>query len=202
MARLPDDIREFMKAHGVREDEVWPVPGGRAYAVKHKTLERIALEKGIVFDAPQIIEANGPEKCAALCVTGRINGRSEWSIGEAAPANNKNQYPFAMAEKRAKDRVILKLLSAHGTIYSEDEAEDFKQPASAPPPPKASTDDDQAVMALLKAMNMSRNASELTKWAADNKAAIDKLGAEAKGRVRDAYGDLLFELRQVESANG
>jgi hypothetical protein len=32
-----------------------------------------------------------------------------------------------MAEKRAKDRVILKLLSAHGALYSEAEADEFVQ---------------------------------------------------------------------------
>ena len=31
-----------------------------------------------------------------------------------------------MAEKRAVDRVILKLLGVHGDMYSEEEAEDFK----------------------------------------------------------------------------
>jgi hypothetical protein len=31
-----------------------------------------------------------------------------------------------MAEKRAKDRVILKLVGLHGYVYSEDEADDFK----------------------------------------------------------------------------
>jgi hypothetical protein len=40
-------------------------------------------------------------------------------------------YPFAMAEKRAKDRVILKLIALHGLVYSEDDSDEFK--ASAPP---------------------------------------------------------------------
>jgi transcription initiation factor IIF auxiliary subunit len=31
-----------------------------------------------------------------------------------------------MAEKRAKDRVILKLVGLHGDVYSEEEADDFK----------------------------------------------------------------------------
>ena len=44
-----------------------------------------------------------------------------------SPKNNKNAYPIAMAEKRAKDRVILKLLAAHGDLYSEEEADDFKR---------------------------------------------------------------------------
>jgi hypothetical protein len=164
MARLPDDIRDFMKAHGVREDEVWPVPGGKAFAVKHKALERIAADKGISFDPPQIIEANGPEKCAALCVTGRINGRAEWSIGEAAPANNKNQYPFAMAEKRAKDRVILKLLSTGAALYSEDEADDFRQP---PATTAAATSADSKRLWITTAetvINAATDADELAAW--------------------------------------
>ena len=53
--------------------------------------------------------------------------RTEWSIGEATPYNNKNGYPFAMAEKRAKDRVILKLVGIAGDVYSSEEADDFKQ---------------------------------------------------------------------------
>jgi hypothetical protein len=32
-----------------------------------------------------------------------------------------------MAEKRAKDRVILKLVGLHGDVYSEEEADDFKE---------------------------------------------------------------------------
>ena len=47
-------------------------------------------------------------------------------MGEASPKNNKNAYPWAMAEKRAKDRVILKLIGLHGLVYSEQEADEFK----------------------------------------------------------------------------
>ena len=31
-------------------------------------------------------------------------------------------YVYAMAEKRAKDRVILKLIELHGLVYSEEES--------------------------------------------------------------------------------
>ena len=54
---------------------------------------------------------------------GHLNDRSEWSYGEASDKNCQNKYPLAMAEKRAKDRVILKLVGLHGYIYSEDEME-------------------------------------------------------------------------------
>ena len=59
-------------------------------------------------------------------VRGRHSNNEAWSIGESAPYNTKNSYPYAMAEKRAKDRVILKLIGMHGDTYSEDEADDFK----------------------------------------------------------------------------
>lgn len=125
---LPKEIAEFMARYAVSFDEVWKIPQGTAYAVKHRALERVAADQKINFDPPQVIEARSSEKIAVLCVTGRMGERSEWSIGEASPANNKNAYAFAMAEKRGKDRVILKLLNAHGALYSEDEADDFKRP--------------------------------------------------------------------------
>jgi hypothetical protein len=114
-----------MKTYGIDSDEVWEVRRGGTWAVKHSALERVAAAQGITFDEPKPLEARGPDQCAALIVTGRMGARSEWSIGEAAPGNNKNAYPYAMAEKRGKDRVILKLLNAHGAVYSEAEADEF-----------------------------------------------------------------------------
>lgn len=117
---------DFMKAHKITDDEVWAVRPG-IYAVKHSALERVAGERGITFAEPKPLEARGPDKCAALVITGKMGDRTEWSIGEASPGNCKNAYPFAMAEKRGKDRVILKLLSVHGAVYSESEADDFAE---------------------------------------------------------------------------
>src|SRR6185312_11646839 len=128
MPSLPKEVADFMKEYGVTSDEVWPVPGGKAYAVKHKALERIAIEKGITFDRPSVVACDLVNKSMVICTFGKMGDRSEWSFGEASPANNKNQYMAAMAEKRSRDRVILKLLAAHGDIYSEEEADDFKRP--------------------------------------------------------------------------
>ena len=124
---LPAAIAEFMQKHKVGTDEIWAVPGGRAYAVKHSALERIAFQNDIVFGLPQIVEADGANGIATMIVTGKLGDFEQWSIGEASPKNNKNAYAFAMAEKRAKDRVILKLLNIHGILYSEEEADDFKR---------------------------------------------------------------------------
>jgi hypothetical protein len=132
MPSLPKEVADFMKEYGVTSDEVWPVPGGKAYAVKHKALERIANEKGIVFERPSVVACDLASKSMVICTFAKMGERTEWSFGEASPANNKNQYMAAMAEKRSRDRVILKLLSKHGDLYSEEEADDFKQPRQNP----------------------------------------------------------------------
>jgi len=123
--KLDPEISEILKAHGCGKDDVWDCHG--TWVVLHKTLEKIAAKEGVQFDPPQIIEANSKDKIVAVCVVGRKGDKVEWSFGEAAPGNNKNSYPYAMAEKRAKDRVILKLVGLHGWTYSEDEADDFRE---------------------------------------------------------------------------
>lgn len=125
MARKLDPaIADVLRQYGFGPDACWDCHG--TWVVFHKVLEQIAAKAGIVFAPPQIVEADGGNKIAALCASGSLGDKSEWSIGEAAPGNNKNAYPWAMAEKRAKDRVILKLIGLHGLAYSEDEADDFR----------------------------------------------------------------------------
>jgi hypothetical protein len=122
---------------------VWRVQG--TAVIYHKTLERIAAQAGIVFEPPTIIRSERDE--AVILVTGRLPGakpgaeRVEWSLGEALVNVNyrvsgkQAAYVYAMAEKRGKDRVILKLIELHGLVYSEEEAdevravdEDFEEP--------------------------------------------------------------------------
>lgn len=128
--KLDPVIAETLKKYGFGPEAVWDCHG--AWVVYHRCLELIAAKAGVVFEPPMVIEANGRDGVAAICVTGRIGDKVVWSIGEASPKNCKNTYPFAMAEKRAADRVILKLIGLHGLAYSEEEADDFKAPAPAP----------------------------------------------------------------------
>lgn len=137
MARPSKAVMDFMEKYSVASDEIWEVHGS-TWVVKHKALERVAAEQGVIWDRPAMIETNSKDGIVALCVFGKIGDRLEWSIGEASPKNCKNAYYYAMAEKRAKDRVILKLLAAHGELYSEEEADDFKQPRQNPHVTRAS----------------------------------------------------------------
>lgn len=121
-------------------DDVWKVQS--ATVIKHKALERLAAAAKIEFAAPTVIRADRDE--AVILVTGKLGDRSEWSIGEALVNVNYRvtgkmaAYVYAMAEKRAKDRVILKLAGLHG-IYSEDEADEFRQDAKSRLEPDAKT---------------------------------------------------------------
>ena len=129
---------------------VWRVQG--TAVIYHKTLERIAAQAGIVFEPPTVIRAERDE--AVILVTGRLPGgtsgskpgaeRVEWSMGEALVNVNyrvsgkQAAYVYAMAEKRGKDRVILKLIELHGLVYSEEEADEFR----AHQPPVRAVDED------------------------------------------------------------
>jgi hypothetical protein len=113
---------------------VWRVQGQAV--IYHKALERIAAQAKIAYDPPTIVRAERDE--AVILVTGRMGDRVEWSIGEALIGVNyrvsgkQAAYVYAMAEKRAKDRVILKLIELHGLVYSEEEADEFRQGRPAP----------------------------------------------------------------------
>lgn len=137
MASANDKIREVLGRYDVPyEGNVWAVQG--TPVIKHMALELVAARAEIEFDKPTILRAERDE--AVILVAGHIcaiNSGSKtmhaWSIGEALVNINykvsgkQAAYVYAMAEKRAKDRVILKLVGLHGQAYSEDEADDFKQ---------------------------------------------------------------------------
>jgi hypothetical protein len=130
-------IREVLERYGESYDTrkggtVWEVQG--TPVISHKCLERVAARAGIVFEKPTILRAERDE--AVIMVAGSLDKRSEWSIGEALVNVNyrvsgkQAAYVYAMAEKRGKDRVILKLVELHGLAYSEEEADEFRgQPA-------------------------------------------------------------------------
>jgi hypothetical protein len=221
---------EFMERYGVESDEVWEVRRGGAWAIKHAALERIALATNITFDPPVVIEANSAQGVAVVCVTGRMADRSEWSIGEASPANCKNAYCFAMAEKRGKDRVILKLLNSHGAVYSEEEAEEFQErrqnphvtrPADIVPEveydqygqpidniPLGDERIEQLPRAKAKAdyaaaqqeIYATKTRQALVDWAAKNANRIASYPSDWQAILRGQYAEHLAELRKGVAA--
>ena len=64
-------------------------------------------------------------------------GQGVYEVGEVSATNCKNDYPYAMALKRCMDRVILKNSRlAYAGIYSDSEADEFKNDPKEPAPSK------------------------------------------------------------------
>lgn len=122
---VPQLIKDTCDKVGIdSKTALWNCHG--TWVMYHKALEKVAAHQNIKFDLPTIIEHDADKRICVMLVKGKWQEREEWTIGEAMPINidrgsNKQQYPFAMAEKRAKDRVILKLLGLHGHVYSQEE---------------------------------------------------------------------------------
>jgi hypothetical protein len=130
MSSIPPVITDLLKEAGLTAQEsCWPLPqNNKVWIVKHKALEKLAAMKNIQYTDCKVELADSTNNVYAVSVIGHLGDRSEWSIGEASAGNvkGKGAYYFAMAEKRAKDRVILKLLGLHGDMYTDEDAEEFK----------------------------------------------------------------------------
>lgn len=119
--KLSKEIEDILKNYGLKPtDALWDCHG--TWVMYHKYIEQIAAMAGIQTTFKQVLNVDGPS--VAVLVEGTNGDHIEWTFGEAGPKNNKNAYPWAMAEKRAKDRVILKLVGLAGHIYSEDDIAD------------------------------------------------------------------------------
>jgi len=106
---------------------LWDCRG--TWVMYHRFIEQAGAENGIVYSYDEIEtnSANGIVcvKCTAVLDKGNDKKVQVVSYGEASPKNVKaSAYPYAMAEKRAYDRCVLKLLGLHGFVYSEDEMPD------------------------------------------------------------------------------
>lgn len=133
--KLDQTLRDILiKWHPDPDSAIWDCHG--TWVVYHKAVEVMAAKAGIAFALPQFVAVDMAGKTVVILVSASLGEKTDWATGEVSPANNKNSYPVAMAEKRARDRVAIKLLGLHG-VYSEDEADDFKareEPQRQEPP--------------------------------------------------------------------
>ena len=119
---MKDDL---IKTYNLSKDDFWTHKQSGNLIITHKACEKIARQEKIVFDMPKILSSEN-NNVAILC-SATWGDTTEWSIGEASPKTSFNIYYFAMAEKRVKDRLILKLIGVYGDVYSEDESDEFRR---------------------------------------------------------------------------
>tara|TARA_R100000655_G_scaffold45851_1_gene82673 strand:- start:225 stop:899 length:675 start_codon:yes stop_codon:yes gene_type:complete len=122
-------IDRFTKQYGLsRRNDFWALKRGRkeTWIIKHRAIEIAAAHEGITWELEVL---NFSPDVVVKC-TAKHGDRVVQSFGECSPKNNKNNFPYAMAEKRAVDRCVLKLLNAHAYLYSDQASDEFSEPES------------------------------------------------------------------------
>ena len=183
MAKPTALIRNVLERYGLDADtSCWDCHG--SMVIYHKACQIIAMQAGIEFGMPTIVHSDPEKKSVVILVEGVMPvgdaHRRMWSFGEATPANNKNSYPFAMAEKRAKDRVILGLAGIHGYVYSESEAEEF---ATSAPKGNGTAAVREAMKEQMKPEETDEKTDTVTPftdWVAELNVALMACGCDSK----------------------
>lgn len=140
-----------------------------------------------------------------------------YEVGEVSKDNCKNAYPYAMAYKRLFDRVVLKLSKlAYSGVYSEAEADEFREPAerSETKVDNSSTDAQNASQGATQPseeddMNKpigANTAVVLAKMCEKKNVNIEKLCAQYKvASLKDlsgyAYADIVRKFQAADKAS-
>ena len=121
------NMKDLAKKYNLTKDDYWQESRSQKYIITHDACQKIGDMEGIIFGPPQIL--NSEQNFVRMVISAKKGEVLMWSIGEADNKNCKNLYFGAMAEKRGKDRVILKLINAYEYgIYSDVEADNFQKP--------------------------------------------------------------------------
>tara|TARA_R110000751_G_scaffold20073_2_gene59238 strand:+ start:4234 stop:4806 length:573 start_codon:yes stop_codon:yes gene_type:complete len=188
MAKVKAEVSKILKEYGLDPREaLWDCHG--TWILLHTACQTIQHKLGIVFGEPKVLHMDMDKKTVVVQVFAQNkDGATRFELGEAAPSNNKNGYPVAMAMKRAEDKAIIHLakLREHG-IYSTEEADDFKKkPANRDQGVEA-----QRVINLLREATTASNINEIIKH---HKNDLMTLPVNVQREVKKVRQDKLSEL--------
>tara|TARA_R110002020_G_scaffold40690_2_gene120169 strand:+ start:2428 stop:3120 length:693 start_codon:yes stop_codon:yes gene_type:complete len=176
MSTENEKIKELATKYQLTKDDFWQLPQNkRLHILTHDACEKIASVEGVRYQKPEWL-SKGQDGVWAVEVSGFKKDDPEnviWTTGEASRQNCTAKYFVNMAEKRGKDRLILKLIRAYEYgIKSEEEADDFKKPSVA-------------------------NGESKSKSATKKKVEADTNGSQPKPKSNKKKGDILEALREA-----
>lgn len=130
---------KFIREHGiVGEEDFWILMNKNAAGTKMTYSGLIISHNGClkINDAAEMrlkfmpdcvsVDKDGYKDSLVFTYNNPMQGLYE--VGEVSAKNCKNEYPYAMGLKRLFDRVVLKLCKlAYSGVYSDSEAEEFKE---------------------------------------------------------------------------
>ena len=114
------------------------------------------------------------------------------TYGEASPKNCRVAYPYAMAEKRAVDRAVLKLVGLHGFVYSEDEMDDTDDQ-------KIGSANDDAIQTFLTNIEGSKTLKQATGYYEMAKVNIAKAKKSNPGLYQMATAKYESKRKELQS---
>lgn len=212
MSNLDPRIEAVRERYGLHKDDFWQIKQNKQWVCKHAALEIVAVKAGIEWQPPIIIEANAPALVTSMIVTGKMGDRVEWATGETNQTNysvvgKQPAYPWAMAEKRAKDRVVLKLVGIHGLVYSEDEmpthqSEEAPKQAAVTQQEESKADPRKTYSALEADMRLCKTAADLGRWWKDAECVSlrKSMPMDWQKTLHDEFTKLGFELKRREDS--
>ena len=142
MKEMPDNIKGIAKKYGLNQEvDFWTI--GNKWIITHDAVSKIAETEDIQFDEPKVeilhdteafygVAMWGKGRVVRVDEEGHAFTKEVWPTADATRENvrGKGGYYFNMCEKRWQDRLVLKLLNLYEQgIYSDSEADDFKQGA-------------------------------------------------------------------------
>ena len=126
--KLPNDRKDMT-------GDVWCI--GNNFILKHDALTKIAKNEGVVFHKPEVHIIYNDKQFFGVAMYGEaeLDGYKIWTTADSTTQNTMAKYYFNMAEKRLRDRQVLKLLDLYEYgLYSDVEADDFKNNAQSEQP--------------------------------------------------------------------
>lgn len=137
----PKYIESKQKATEMIESKKYDLTPGDFWILMNKTKTNKMAYTGLIISHNGCLKVNDTldnpvnPKCFELDKEGYAGSlvytyidEDVYEVGEFNSTNGKNPYPYAMAFKRCFDRVVLKKSKlAYAGIYSEVEADEFKQ---------------------------------------------------------------------------
>jgi hypothetical protein len=125
------DNKALAEKYDLQTDHFWKHSQSGKWIISHIGCMIIADKENVCFSDPEYIKTEP----GLIVMFGKAkvfrgkNAKTEtkevWTHGEASTKNCVVPYPYAMAEKRLKDRLTLMIISAYGDVYSEIEADEF-----------------------------------------------------------------------------
>lgn len=120
------DIKDLAKEYNLKHEDFWKHKTSGSWILTHDACTRIGNMEGIVINKIESIYQSETE-CRFL-VSMSKGDKIVISVGEANKQNTASRYLGCLAEKRGRDRCVLKLINAYEYgMYSEEESDDFKK---------------------------------------------------------------------------